>query len=376
MLNNSEANSVSTSTKELWYLPSFEFPAGKSLITELPKCKGDSTILKIPYTGTINYTVTVKGTNPYSFGNNPILTNFPYESINGTRYYIAKAKLDPGTYQLVVEYKEGSGTTCAFESDPFIVPTIPDFKINTISYPSQVDSYKIPTIGGTGQALLKISGCSSQTVTVKAGTLSFIKSMSNRTSTIVGGVTYYSGDVTIDLAAGSYTISVISATGCTSNTLSGITMNQPSPIAFTVEPQSPKCFGDKGSVLLKNISGGITPYSYKLDGGSAQSLSSPPDPIENLAPGYHTVTVSDNYQNTMTKAFTINAAPSAVTIVSSVTPPSIHGSSDGSLTIAASGGTPPYQYSLTGNNDYTSGNYFNNLSAGNKTIYVKDSNAC
>ncbi|SIS88925.1 gliding motility-associated C-terminal domain-containing protein [Zobellia uliginosa] len=48
-------------------------------------------------------------------------------------------------------------------------------------------------------------------------------------------------------------------------------------------------------------------------------------------------------------------------------------SSTAVLTINASGGTPPYQYSLDGGTTYQNENFFNGLASGNYTITVKDS---
>ncbi len=52
------------------------------------------------------------------------------------------------------------------------------------------------------------------------------------------------------------------------------------------------------------------------------------------------------------------------------------GASDGTITIAATGGTPPYSYSIDGNNWQVSSNSFTELTAGSYTIHVTDANSC
>ena len=55
---------------------------------------------------------------------------------------------------------------------------------------------------------------------------------------------------------------------------------------------------------------------------------------------------------------------------------SCYGTSDGSITVAATEGTPPYQYSKAPGGPYQSANNFTGLKAGSYTIYVKDSKGC
>lgn len=55
-----------------------------------------------------------------------------------------------------------------------------------------------------------------------------------------------------------------------------------------------------------------------------------------------------------------------------VVPETSPGAADASITISASGGKPPYTYSLD-NVTYQSSNVFAGLTAGTYTVYVKDS---
>ena len=62
------------------------------------------------------------------------------------------------------------------------------------------------------------------------------------------------------------------------------------------------------------------------------------------------------------------------TVIASTTP-SLPGQSTGSVTAAASGGAPPYVYSLNGGAFQTSAT-FNNLAAGNYAVTLRDANDC
>lgn len=52
------------------------------------------------------------------------------------------------------------------------------------------------------------------------------------------------------------------------------------------------------------------------------------------------------------------------------------GANNGQIIISASGGTPPYQYSINGGSSWQAGNTFSNLPPANYTIAVKDSKGC
>ena len=55
---------------------------------------------------------------------------------------------------------------------------------------------------------------------------------------------------------------------------------------------------------------------------------------------------------------------------------SCDGSSDGEITILASGGTPNYNYSVTGSAPFFPSNVVNGLPAGNYDIIAQDANGC
>ncbi|MDW8273824.1 MAG: gliding motility-associated C-terminal domain-containing protein, partial [Chitinophagales bacterium] len=60
----------------------------------------------------------------------------------------------------------------------------------------------------------------------------------------------------------------------------------------------------------------------------------------------------------------------------SVTNVSCFGGSNGSITISASGGTPPFQYSINNGLNYQTSNTFNGLTAGNYFLVVRDALGC
>lgn len=111
---------------------------------------------------------------------------------------------------------------------------------------------------------------------------------------------------------------------------------------------------------------GTAPYTYLLD--------SNPSPNGNmfytstLNPGLHTVTVQD--ANGCTGSGTFVSEAQLPTISATSTNPSC--TELGSITLAASGGVPPYFYSIDGGVHFTLGSRFTDLSAGTYESKVKD----
>src|SRR6266404_5726885 len=186
------------------------------------------------------------------------------------------------------------------------------------------------------------------------------------------GVNFGASGTFGSLAAGSYTVTVKDANGCT--TTQGVTITQPAAaLGASISSQTNvACFGNStGSVTVAG-SGGTAPYTYSIDGVTFGNSGT----FNNLAAGSYTVTVKDANGCTTTKPVTITQPAAALSAsISSQTNVACFGSSTGSVTVSASGGTTPYTYSIDGTNFGNSG-MFSNLAAGSYTITVKDANGC
>ena len=175
-----------------------------------------------------------------------------------------------------------------------------------------------------------------------------------------------------NLAAGSDTVTVKDANGCTAT--QGVTITQTAAaVSASISSQTNvACFGGStGSVTVAG-SGGTGPYTYSIDGTNFGSSGT----FSNLAAGSYTVTVKDANGCTTTQAVTITQPAAALSSsISSQTNVSCFGGSTGSVTVAGSGGTSPYTYSIDGVHFGSSGT-FGSLTAGSYTITVKDANGC
>ncbi len=122
------------------------------------------------------------------------------------------------------------------------------------------------------------------------------------------------------------------------------------------------CNNNNGTITV-TASGGRSPYQYSVDGNNYQSSPS----FLNLAPQAYTVFVQDADGLIVSTPATVseNICASVQTTATSC------GFNNGSISVLANSGNPPYQYSLNGST-YQTDAIFNNLSPANYTIYVRD----
>jgi subtilisin-like proprotein convertase family protein len=123
------------------------------------------------------------------------------------------------------------------------------------------------------------------------------------------------------------------------------------------------CAGESNGEIIAISSGGQMPYAYSLNGGTSQTSNI----FSNLAAGTYTVMVTDNSACNAVSTTATLIDPPALQIATSVL-------SD-VITVQASGGTPPYNYSLNGNTPQSSG-VFSGLEAGAYSVICMDANGC
>ena len=192
-----------------------------------------------------------------------------------------------------------------------------------------------------------------------------------------GPYTYnWGGGITTEdrtgLTAGSYSVTITDANGCT-GTVSGIVVTQPTALNASAGggKTDVSCFGGSNGTATVAPTGGTAPYTYSWapSGGTAATATG-------LAAGTYTVTVTDNNACQTTRSFTINQPTAALSVATGggKTDVSCFGGSNGTATVAPTGGTAPYTYSWapSGGTAATA----TGLAAGTYTVTVTDSNAC
>jgi hypothetical protein len=189
----------------------------------------------------------------------------------------------------------------------------------------------------------------------------------------IDGTNFASSGTFNNLAAGSYTVTVRDGNGCTATQSVSITQPTSALSASITSQTNVACFGSSTGGVTVAGSGGTSPYTYSINGSTIFGSSGT---FSNLAAGSYTVTVKDANDCTTTQPVVITQPTSALSVaVTAQTNAACFGASTGSVTVAGSGGTSPYSYSIDGTNFGSSGT-FNNLAAGSYTVTVKDGNGC
>ena len=175
------------------------------------------------------------------------------------------------------------------------------------------------------------------------------------------------------LGAGTYSLTVLDASGC-SNTFSYTIQSTSSNLAVNASHTDVSCFGGTNGTGSLSVSGGTAPYSYSWSSSVTGFTSVNASNISSLQAGSYTVLVTDAGGCTGTGSFTVSEPSSALAVSSTqVVDVTCFGGNNGSITVAASGGTGPYIYSW---NTGQSGSQLTNLVAGSYTVTVTDANGC
>src|SRR5688572_27542924 len=141
------------------------------------------------------------------------------------------------------------------------------------------------------------------------------------------------------LCAGTYTVYATNGV-CSSNTT--VTITQPTAaLTATSSQTNVSCFGGSDGTATATPSGGTSPYTYTWNSTPSQSTQT----ATGLPMGTYACTVTDANGCVTSVAVTITQPATAVTATGTSSPVSCNGGSNGTATVAATGGTPGYTYS-------------------------------
>ncbi len=310
------------------------------------------------YGGTSSVTVTATGGTP------PYAGTGTFSHGAGTyTFTVTDANGCVGTSQSVTITQPAAALTVAASATPILcnggssTVTVtaaggtPPYS-GTGTFNRSAGTYTFTVTDGNGctasSASVTITEPSALSIAVNATPILCNGDLSTVTVTATGGTPPYIGAGTFTRAAGTYTFTVTDANGC-SATSSVTTLTEPSQLVVDVQAPLILCHGGTSNVTV-GATGGTPPYT-----GTGTFP---------LGPGSYTFTVTDANGCTSHSSVITLTDPPALLASATFTPILCNGGTS-TVTLTATGGTPPY----TGVGTHT-------LNAGSHTLTVTDANGC
>lgn len=166
------------------------------------------------------------------------------------------------------------------------------------------------------------------------------------------------------LIAGSYSVTVTDAQGCT--TTSSVSLTEPSALVLSTGSINISCYGSNDGMAHVSASGGTPGYTYTWSNTGTN------DTIQNLSAGSYTVIITDAHNCTQSATVTLTE-PAALSLSLSGIDETLLGAADGGVNTSVSGGMAPYTFLW--NNSATTQN-LTNISGGTYILTVTDTNGC
>jgi len=171
----------------------------------------------------------------------------------------------------------------------------------------------------------------------------------------------------VNLIAGTYSVTVTDANGCTS--ANNVTISQPAAdMTISITHIDVLCSGGATGSASAVVDGGLAPYTYSWNSNPEQTK----DIATDLIAGTYTVTITDSYGCIRVSSVSITE-PQALLVEPSVIEASCPDSDDGSINLAISGGTTPYN--VIWSDGVTTQNR-SGLAPGTYSVVVTDKNSC
>ncbi|MGA1582009.1 MAG: gliding motility-associated C-terminal domain-containing protein [Saprospiraceae bacterium] len=171
----------------------------------------------------------------------------------------------------------------------------------------------------------------------------------------------------LNIPSGTYPIEVTDANNCEGTFL--LEVNDPPPLTLDFDTLNVTCSGLADGALSALPGGGTPGYTLLWSTGGSGTGIGP------LDTGLYSVTVTDANDCIISGEAPISEPPQLIIDSILVTDVICHGDTNGSVQIFASGGTPPYVYSLGGGVVLLE-NLIEGLGGGGYTVVVEDANGC
>jgi len=217
----------------------------------------------------------------------------------------------------------------------------------------------------TGSTNVSCNGGSNGTIdmTVSGGTMPYSYSWFNSMST--------SADLSA-LGVGTYQLSVVDSSNCPVVTGPQVTITEPAALSISaLGTTAVTCNGGSDGAANVTVSGGTLAYTYNWGAGNSTT-----EDLAGADAGAYQLTVTDLNLCAATSASIIIGEPTGVALAISSTDETSSGANDGTATVVASGGTPPYATYQWNDANLQTSSTASNLTAGSYTVVVTDAAGC
>ena len=184
-------------------------------------------------------------------------------------------------------------------------------------------------------------------------------------------------DSAINLLAGNYNVTVTDTNGCQS--VCGVSITDTSDMAASITDSTMvSCFGLCDGEAIVTPTGSTQPYTYNWVDSSGIPIGDTDSTGNNLCIGQYRAIVASNAACYRSIPVFITEPPLLVASIIDSTDVLCNNDSNGTATVSAAGGTPPYTYVWTDTSGTTIGTdtLQDSLAAGTYCVMVTDSNGC
>jgi serine protease len=199
-----------------------------------------------------------------------------------------------------------------------------------------------------------VSACAGQQVTLTASGMNTYTWSGNSSANPHIFTAISSGTVAVHGTAGN----------CPGSGAVAVTVNAPPSSNLS---SSATCAGSCNGVINAQTSGGSGPYSFLVTPGNCNSL-----PCTQLCAGQYTITTMDANQCSSTNVAIVGAS-APITVTNSTAPNSCGSCNNGSATVVAGGGQPPYNYAWSNG---STGPVLIGAAPGCYSVTVTDATSC
>ncbi|KAF5053014.1 SprB repeat protein [anaerobic digester metagenome] len=191
---------------------------------------------------------------------------------------------------------------------------------------------------------------------------------------IDGGLSWSAVNVFTGLTPGTYNIVVRDAALCETLWPDEVIINNIGGAVITEVIATDATCGNNDGTITITATGGTAPLEYSIDGGLNWSAS---NVFTGLTPGTYNIVVRDAAlcETLWPDEVIINNIGGAV-ITEVIATDATCGNNDGTITITATGGTAPLEYSIDGGLNWSAVNVFTGLTPGTYNIVVRDAALC